>query len=162
MTRELTSIAMITAALSVTGVATAAELNEDRFYVGGGVSSNDLDGEQATGYQLFGGYELPGDIGRADTAIEAGFWDSGDFDAGPPGSGRETDAEGLWINGLLSLPLNARVDLIGHAGVDFGDDDGLMAGGGVGFDLTEELDLRGEYVARDDTESLQANVVYSF
>lgn len=37
-----------------------------------------------------------------------------------------------------------------------------MAGVGLGFDLDERLELHGEFVERDDTESIQANLLYRF
>lgn len=140
----------------------AAELQADRFYAGGGINDNEADDEDATGYQLFAGYELPFRVGRSEPAVELGYWDSGDFEVSTPAGRVEEDAEGLWANGVLSLPVAPRVDLIGRAGLSFGDDDGFMAGAGAGVDLSESLELRGEYVIRDDTDSLQANLLYRF
>jgi len=162
MNKTFASTAILAALMTVSGAAAAAQLKNDRFYVGGGINDNDVDGADATGYQFFGGYELPADIGRADTAIEVGYWNSGDFDVNTPAGRRESDAEGLWANGVVSLPLSGSVDLIGRAGADFGDDDGLMAGGGLGFNLGPRVQVRGEYVVRDQTDSVQANLVYSF
>jgi len=162
MTKTLASTAMLVSLLTVSGAAAGAQLKTDRFYVGAGINQNDVDGADATGYQFFGGYKLPVHIGRADTAIEVGYWNSGDFDVYTPAGRHSSEADGLWANGVISLPLNDRVDLIGRAGADFGDDDGLMAGGGLGFDLGPRVQLRGEYVVRDRTDSLQANLVYSF
>lgn len=160
--RTLAILALAAGTASTSGPALAAELEADRFYAGGGISDNEVGDEDATGYQFFGGYELPVDMGAVEPAVELGFWDSGDFHVRTPAGRVERDAEGMWANGVFSLPVAPRVDLIGRAGLSFGDDDGLMAGGGAGFELTPELDLRGEYVVRDDTDSLQANLVYRF
>ena len=35
----------------------------------------------------------------------------------------------------------------------------LMFGGGVGYQANEKLEMRGEYVVRDEIDSLQFNVV---
>ena len=162
MRHEFGRAAIVAALLGATGSAGAASLQADRIYVGGGLSSNDLDGEEATGYQGFVGYELPLDMGSAEPAIEIGYWNSGDFDVRTPAGEREVDADGIWATGVASVPLGSGVNLLGRLGADFGDDDGLMAGGGLGFDVNERVELRGEYVVRDDTESLQANFVYGF
>ena len=162
MTKTLASTATLVALLTISGAAFGAQLKTDRFYVGAGINQNDVDGANAAGYQFFGGYKLPLDTGRADTAIEVGYWNSGDYDVHTPAGRRHANADGLWANGVISAPLNRSVDLIGRVGADFGDDDGLMAGGGLGFDLSPRVQLRGEYVVRDRTDSLQANLVYSF
>ena len=161
-----TAISIATGAMivlaSISSSAFAATLEQDRMYVGGGMADNDVDDESATGYQFFAGYELPVDTGNVDTAVEIGFWDSGDHDVNTPAGTREKDADGVWANGVASIPIAERLDLVGRAGVDFGDDDGLMIGGGVGVDLADQVEVRGEYVLRDETDSLQANVVYRF
>lgn len=163
MQKTFPAVSIIAAAtLLSTAHVLAAQVESDRFYAGGGVNDNEVNDEDATGYQFFAGYELPVDMGQVEPAVELGFWDSGDFDVTTPAGRVERDAEGLWANGVFSVPVAPRVDLIGRAGLSFGDDDGLMAGGGAGFDLTRDLELRGEYVIRDDTDSLQANLVYRF
>lgn len=155
-------IATIAILASTPMIANAAELEADRFYVGGGISTNDLDGENSTGAQVFAGYELPFMLGEADTAVEVGFHDAGDFDRPRSNFRGDENVSGLWSTGVASLPVADNVDLIGRLGVDFGDDDGLMGGGGVGVDLSQRTELRGEYVIRDRTESLQANLLYRF
>ena len=44
--------------------------------------------------------------------------------------------------------------------LDFGDADGLMFGIGAGWKLNRQWKLRGEYVIRDDLNSLQVNFLY--
>ena len=154
MNRFESRVATAALLMLASGTVAAAELQADRFYVGGGINSNDVDGESATGHQVFAGYELPTRLGRADTAVELGFWDSGDYDVDTPAGERAA--------GVASYPVASQVDLVGRLGADFGDDDGLLLGGGVGFGLAENMELRGEYVLRDETESLQANFVYGF
>ncbi|WP_070989012.1 outer membrane beta-barrel protein [Halofilum ochraceum] len=156
------TIAAVTLVLAAPTIANAAELEADRFYAGGGISTNDLHGEDSTGAQVFVGYELPFSLGQADTALEVGYQDAGDFDRPRRGFRGDENISGLWTTGVASLPVADNVDLVGRFGADFGDDDGLMAGGGVGIDLAPRVQLRGEYVIRDLTESLQANVLYRF
>jgi hypothetical protein len=155
-------------ALLASPVYAAKNINvDDHLYFGGGIGINDLSGyDDANGFQVFAGYDLDYRLGKASLAGEVGYMDSGDFeqDLVVPGFGRfgtvETDASGLWTTGVISLPVGA-VDLIGRAGLDFGDDDGFMIGGGVGIDLSREWELRFEYVMRDNVDSLQANIVFS-
>jgi hypothetical protein len=162
MNRSRISAATITLILMTPAVANAAALEAERFYAGGGISTNDLDGEDSTGAQVFAGYELPFSLGEADTAIEVGYQDAGDFDRPRRGFRGDENISGLWTTGVASLPVADKVDLVGRIGADLGDDDGLMAGGGVGIELAPRVELRGEYVIRDRTESLQANVLYRF
>jgi len=53
-----------------------------------------------------------------------------------------------------------RTRLPGRLGLGIGDDDGLMYGVGPGHDLTEKVAIRGEYVLRDEVDSLQLNFVF--
>lgn len=131
-------------------------LRQERIYFGGGISTNDA-GESGlddgTGFQFFGGYDLPVKITGAKLAVEVGYWDSGDFD--PAGS-----ADGLWANGVISLHLSRSLDFLGRAGFDFGDDDGFMFGIGIGVKMNKQVEFRGEFVQRDETDSLQFNFAY--
>lgn len=140
-------------------------LDQDNLYGGAGISTNDLPGsDDAIGHQIFGGYEFEiADLEPATLSLEVGYFDSGEFeDNTPPGQGTETSAEGVWTNAVLSHPLADRWNLLGRAGLDLGDDDGLMAGIGLGYDINTNLEIRGEVVSRDNIDSLQANLVYHF
>jgi len=44
--------------------------------------------------------------------------------------------------------------------LDIGDDSGLMVGAGVSYTTSEKIELRFEYVARDEVDSLQFNFLY--
>lgn len=158
----LSAIAMTTVLSVASSGAVAAELDKERFYVGGGISDNEIDNDSDTGYQFLVGYELPVDTGEVDTALEIGYWDSGDVEVNTPAGRRGRDVDGIWASGVFSFEIAPRVNLLGRAGMDFGDDDGPMAGAGVGFDLGQRFELRGEYVAREDTDSVQANLLYRF
>lgn len=143
----------------------AADLNTKQIYFGAGVGFNSIDNNNnfnsnfnnndsdAVGFQLFAGLPLTVDMGSAALAVEVGYMDTGSFDNG--GS-----ANGIWSTAVASLPLNNSLKLLGRLGYDFGDDDGLMAGAGVGFALASKVDMRIEYVVRDHIDSLQANLVF--
>ncbi len=68
-------------------------------------------------------------------------------------------AKGIWSTAVISVPLKGRLSVLGRAGLDFGDDDGFMFGGGLGYQANEKMEIRGEYVVRDNIDSLQVNVV---
>lgn len=163
MNRFISSMAIVALFVAIGMIpANAAELDPDRFYGGGGIGHNELNGDSAFGYQFFAGYLFPSGNTGATPALEVGYWDSGDIDVDTPAGERTADASGLWATGVLSVPVADRMSLIGRAGYDFGDDDGLMAGGGLGYDLNSRVTLRGEIVVRDETDSLQLNAVYWF
>lgn len=138
------------------------------FYMGAGLGYNDVGGpfDEAVGFQIFGGYDFGLKLGSASTALEVGYMDSGDFEYEYCAWGTcvrgEDNATGLWVNGVAALPLTPAFDLIGRLGADFGDDDGLMLGIGVGYNVGRQVQIRGEFVARDDIDSLQANFLYRF
>ena len=153
-------------------------LKEENFYFGAGVGFNDADDiaddaddvDDATGWQIFAGYDTGVKAGPANLAIEVGYMDSGDFDYEttvvlPFGLGTitekgSTDATGVWVTAVFDAPVNETFGILGRVGMDFGDDDGLMLGLGVGFNLSRQIELRGEYVIRDEIDSLQVNFVY--
>ena len=131
----------------------------DRIHLGAGVGVNDLDPfDNAIGFQFFGGYDFNYKLAdEFDTAVEVGYMNTGDFAAIGFNYG---SIEGPWVTGLASYPINQELDLLGRLGLDLGDDDGLIFGFGVGFALKQNMELRGEYVIRDNVNSLQANFVY--
>lgn len=179
MKKLIVVAAMFVMVLSLAGSATAAQkraasqrsssgFQQEYLYIGGGLGINSLSGfDDAMGWQIFGGYELPYMIGDAKTAIEVGYMNSGEFEMAiqiPPFPPIKvtTEAKGLWATGVVSYPVNKQFDLIGRVGLDLGDDNGLMLGGGAGFNINNEMQIRAEYVIRENIDSLQANFVYRF
>lgn len=141
--------------------AQAKGLDANQLYIGGGISNNDIGfGDDATGYQIFAGLPIPVNLGKATLSGEVGYMDSGDFkqDLGIFGT-VSVKAKGIWANAVVEVPLNEQFDLIGRGGLDLGDDDGLMLGGGIGISAGDKIDVRLEYVIRDNIDSLQANLV---
>ena len=148
-------IGLIGTALS--SVSLAQGLDTSKLFFGAGLSSNEVSGsDSATGYQIFGGYGFGEVTKNVFIDAEVGYMDTGKMTKG----GSNVDAKGIWANGVGRLMVTPSVELIGRLGLDFGDDDGLMAGIGVGFLLTKNLKLRLEYVQRDDVNSVQFNFVY--
>lgn len=144
------------------GGAMAQGFQQQNFYAGGGINLNSLSGyDDATGFQVFAGYKLGQhlDTGPFSLAGEVGYLTSGDFSAsGVP----DTDHDGIWVNAVAGYALTERFQFLGRAGLDFGDDDGLMFGLGAGFALSNNSELRAEYVARDNINSTQVNLAYHF
>jgi hypothetical protein len=157
--------------LGVALLASAGAVQAQGMYFGGGISSNDLEGwgENATGFQIFGGYELDMvKLGELKSAIEVGYMDSGEWEEetcvdtflGPYCVSATAEAKGVWANYVIGYDFSPVVTGIARAGLDFGDDDGFMFGAGLGFNVAPQFEIRAEYVARDHIDSLQANFVY--
>lgn len=138
-------------------------IDAKRVYLGGGLGFNNLPGfGSATGFQLFAGYEfdfkLNDDIS---TALELGYMDTGDFSQ-YKGFNSNEDVKGLWFAAVESVPLSSKTDMLVRLGFDFGDDDGILLGTGLQYKFNTKLALRMEYVARQNVNSLQANVLFKF
>ncbi len=142
----------------------AESLDTNKIYFGGGIGFNDINDnyydDDAVGFQVFAGIPLPVKTENVKLSVELGYMDSGDFDRSTPFAST-TKANGLWGTAVAELPLNNNnISLLGRLGLDIGDDDGLMAGVGIGFAMSQSMDLRLEYVARDHIDSLQLNLVF--
>lgn len=153
--------------ISLSPVSFAQTLATDHFYIGGGISRNDVGNgfDEATGFQIFIGYEFDESVVAAPfrLAAEVGYLDSGDFDIEIAGVERDRgSAKGLWGNAVGTYNINDNVALLARAGIDIGDDDGLMAGIGGQFEFNDAIGIRVEYVIRDEIDSLQLNGVYYF
>jgi len=148
-------VGLIGMALSSVAIAQGAATNN--LFFGGGVSSNEVSGsDSAVGWQIFGGYGFGEVTKNVFIDAEVGYMDTGNMTK----SGGNVKANGLWASGVGRLMVAPSVELIGRLGMDFGDDDGLMAGIGVGFLLTRSLKLRLEFVQRDKVDSVQFNFVF--
>jgi len=143
-----------------TGANTHA-FDADKLYFGGGLSENDPNGPNATGIQIFVGYPLTIKLGSGFYALEGGYMNSGNFKRSVNGAVVSSSAAtGFWGTVAASWRMADRTNFIGRFGLDIGDDDGLMYGVGISYDLIERITLRGEYVIRDNINSLQFNFVF--
>lgn len=148
---------------------TFAHCVKHKYYAGAGVAINSYDNfDNATGFQLLGGYCLDFNFNspKAKTSIEVGYMDSGDFDRSfNRGNTRITESRsfnGLWLSPLAEYKFDFKVHLLGRVGLDLGDDDGLLIGAGLGFNITKFAQLRVEYVIRDNVNSTQLNLITEF
>ncbi len=161
MKKILTFMAFAAFAAPALG-ASQAGIDTGRLLFGAGISQNDVSGadDEGTGFQIFGGYEFGQVAQNVAVDLEVGYMDSGDIKYCAFGNCRKDNATGLWATGVGRLQLNPQFELLARAGLDFGDDDGLMVGVGAGFNVNKQTQLRFELVERDDISSLQLNFVY--
>ena len=142
-------------------------LQTSSFYLGGGLGFNSHAGGRSTGIQILGGYEFAAKLnGDISTALELGYMDTGTFEGKDLRDGSTStstqEAKGVWLNFVGAFPMGRRVEGLWRLGIDFGDDDGLMAGAGMGYNFNSHWALRSEYVVREAVNSFQFNLVYGF
>ena len=155
-------MAVAVIAIGFSSVAVAQGFDQRRLFFGAGLSSNSISGfdNNATGFQLFGGYNFGEFAPKFQVDAEVGYMDSGKFKKDVFGQTVHDSAKGLWTTGVARYMVTPQIELIGRLGYDFGDDDGLMAGVGGGYIVNPHLKLRLEYVVRDNIDSIQFNVVF--
>lgn len=147
----------------VSNVNAEGAIDAERIYVGGGLGFNSLPGfGSARGFQFIGGYEFAFKLNEdISSALELGYMDTGDFDQ-YKGPNSNEDVKGFWVAMVESVPLSRKTDMLARLGYDFGDDDGFLLGTGLQYKFNTKLALRMEYVARQNVNSLQANVLVKF
>jgi hypothetical protein len=155
---RLTAFALAAMVLSSTVAAQGFDLR--RLFFGAGFSANTVPGsDDGAGFQAFGGYNFPAIASKLYVDAEAGYMDTGKLEVRCPQGVCDAKKKGPWANGVLRYLVTPSVELIGRAGVDFGDDDGLMVGIGAGYIANTRVKVRVEFVQRDDVTSVQFNVV---
>jgi hypothetical protein len=162
MSFNLKQVSAATAAvlLAASSAVTYAEAyNRDNLYFGAGLNFNSFGLGNSTGIQVLGGYRFNAKINNdISSAVEIGFMDTGDFDNA--GFSNNNGAQGVWVTMVESVPVNDRIEALVRVGADFGDDDGLMVGAGMGYSFNSKTSLRTEYVVRDNIDSFQFNVLF--
>ena len=153
-------------AMGLSAVAAAQGLDTKKLFFGAGLSSNSVSGsDNGIGWQVFGGYGFGQVSPNVYVDAEVGYMDTGKMDKdvclGVFGCTKaDARAKGLWANGVGRFMVSPNVELLGRAGLDFGDDDGFMFGVGAGVLLDKRSKFRFEYVERDNVKSVQFNFVY--
>lgn len=156
-------LALMLSASNVYAEEAQGPIKADQIYIGAGLGFNSLPGAGgATGLQFLAGYEFQTKLNDDITsAVELGYMDSGDFDH-YSSSAKVSAAKGLWLAYVGSVPLTNKTDVLARLGYDFGDDDGVLLGTGIQYKFTTKVAMRMEYVARQNVNSLQANVLFKF
>lgn len=129
-------------------------LDKNKFSIGAGISTNSVSGPASDeiGYQFFGAYNL-NQINLMEgvhSSVEFGYMDYG-FSG---------DSSGIWATYVVDGSLGGKFGWLARLGLDIGDDSGLMLGIGLGYSVNSRMELRGEYVIRDEVDSLQFNILY--
>ncbi|MCP4187000.1 MAG: hypothetical protein GY763_05290 [Gammaproteobacteria bacterium] len=129
-------------------------LDRNLLSIGGGISNNSVSGptDDEFGLQFFVAYDLDevNLVSGVRSSVEFGIMDYG----------FSRDSTGIWGTYVVDGQINSRWQWLARLGFDIGDDNGIMTGVGLGFANSEQVEFRGEYVMRDDIDSLQFNFLY--
>ena len=130
-----------------------ALLDKNNISIGAGFARNSIGQNNEIGGQFFAAYALDqvNLLQGVNTSVELGYLDYG-FSRGNSG--------GLWVTGTIDGAIKGNLGWLARLGIDLGDDSGFMLGGGISYDLNAKIALRGEYVVRDDIDSIQVNIVF--
>jgi len=134
-------------------------LDRGKFSIGAGISNNSVGGsvvggpiDDELGYQFFGAYDLSmiNLMDGVDSSVEFGVMDYG----------FSRDSTGIWGTFVVDGNIGGGFGWLARLGLDLGDDSGLMVGAGAAYKINKRIDIRLEYVVRDEVDSLQFNVLY--
>ncbi|MCI0505931.1 MAG: outer membrane beta-barrel protein [Gammaproteobacteria bacterium] len=152
-----------------------AHCMQNKYYMGAGMGLNSSqDYSDTAGYQLFAGYCLDFNFKslRSKTSVEVGYMDTGDFEKEQNAFGNNPNRTGtvnvtksyssLWLAGLAEYKFDNKMHIMGRAGLDVGDQTGLLFGGGAGYNVTKYAQIRAEYIIHDEVDSFQLNWVSEF
>jgi len=161
MKKMIIALAATLAAAGAAQAQTSAD-GAPQAYVGIGVAAadNPLVDAYKAGFKLFGGYDFDQNWG-----LEAGYTRFGNADFSNSGNGQavsgHTRGSNSYVAGKYTLPINERFSAYGKLGVGYterhlnstagvsagykGSDNGLYAGLGLKYKLTEKVSLNAEY-----------------
>lgn len=129
-------------------------LDKNRFSIGAGISDNEINKprDDDTGFQFFAAYDLSqiNLMEGVNSSVEFGFMDFG----------FSRDDTGIWASYVVDGSISGQFGWLAQAGFDIGDDSGFMLGAGAKYAISEKIDLRAEYVVRDEVDSLQFNILF--
>lgn len=150
------SVTLVFFGYSAVGYAQEAKplLDKNLFSIGAGISDNSIGGRvrDEIGFQFFAAYDLNQVylMEGVKSSVEFGIMDYG----------FRRDSTGIWATYVADGIISGQFGWLARAGLDIGDDSGLMIGAGLNYAADSRLELRGEYVLRDDIKSLQFNILY--
>ncbi|MCP4431500.1 MAG: hypothetical protein GY806_11015 [Gammaproteobacteria bacterium] len=127
-------------------------LDKNRISLGAGISDNSVGRIDETGFQIFVGYDLNqiNVMQGVKSSVEFGLIDFG----------FRRDSTGIWGTYVIEGGIDQGFGWLARAGLDIGDDNGLMFGAGIGYRIDQSKQFRIEYVVRDDVDSLQFNLIF--
>ena len=129
-------------------------LDSSQFAIGAGISNNSVDGPFSSeiGFQFFGAYDLTmvNLMEGVNSSVEVGFMDYG----------FARNSTGIWSTYVVSGKFAKQFGWLSRLGFDAGDDSGVMFGVGADYTINKKMDIRLEYVVRDEVDSLQFNFLY--
>jgi hypothetical protein len=129
-------------------------LDKNKFSIGAGLSTNSISRpvSDEIGFQFFGAYSLDQVklMESVNSSVEFGYMDYG-FSG---------NSSGIWATYVVDGTISGKFGWLARLGLDIGDDSGLMIGVGLDYSINSRMDLRGEYVIRDEVDSLQFNILY--
>lgn len=147
-------ITLLTGAIAAPVFAQESEpfLDTNLLSIGGGIADNSVGSSDETGLQIFAAYDLNqvNLMEGVKSSVEIGWMDYG----------FSRDSTGIWGTYVVEGTIKEQLGWLARGGYDFGDDKGLMYGAGLDWAIEEKIDLRIEYVIRDDIDSLQFNILY--
>ncbi|RDH81444.1 MAG: hypothetical protein DIZ80_15285 [endosymbiont of Galathealinum brachiosum] len=156
LTALLLSVSLITPVFADNGSTKKGPLlDKGKFSIGAGISLNSVSGpaDDEVGFQFFGAYDLTQLklMDGVDSSVEFGYMDYGFSGA---------DSNGIWGTYVIDGAMSGQFGWLARLGLDLGDDSGFMLGAGLSYAISKKIDTRLEFVARDEVNSLQFNVLY--
>ena len=156
LTTLLLSVSLITPVFAENSSAKKGPLlDKNKFSIGAGISRNSVSGpvDDEVGFQFFGAYDLTKLklMDGVDSSVEFGYMDYG-FSG--------VDTNGIWGTYVIDGVMSGQLGWLARIGLDLGDDSGFMLGAGLSYALSKKVVTRLEFVARDEVNSLQFNVLY--
>lgn len=159
---------LLTLVFNTAAVAEPIKIDREKLYSGGALNSNRVDSpfdggasKTALGFSIFGGYMIDNNIDEVSTAIEVGYAQTRDFFKDT----NNTDVRGLWVAGVAQKQLpevDPGLSALLKAGVDFGDDDGILIGIGAAFKASKQIEGRLEFINKDALTVYQASAILHF
>ncbi|VAW61548.1 hypothetical protein MNBD_GAMMA08-1440 [hydrothermal vent metagenome] len=150
----IATLVLTAQASTVQAVENEPLLDRGKFSIGTGISTNSIDGpiSDEIGFQFFGTYDLTmvNLMEGVNSSVDVGFMDYG----------FSNNSTGLWSTYVVSGKFAKQFGWLGRLGFDFGDDSGVMFGVGADYTINKKMDIRLEYVVRDEVDSLQFNFLY--
>lgn len=127
----------------------------ERLGFGGGFGSASVSEftESKSVIQLYATYRTDGMYGMGSDSYslsaELGYIDVSD-----------TSRDGFWLTPMVAWHATDRIDMLFRAGLEYGDDLGVVFGAGVSYQLERNMAVRLELVEHPNASTFQVNVVY--